>query len=118
METENVKDNSRSAPDESVDTIVISVYGREYPLRCATENERLEEVVEYVEAKMKQVGEASSLSSYSEIAVLAALNITDELLDARNSDGDSQDDLRLRAKTLLMPLDEKLPNLESSTAGK
>lgn len=113
-----MKDNSRSAPDERGDTIVISVYGREYPLRCATEKERLEAVVDYVESKMKQVGEASTLSSYSEIAILAALNITDELFDARNSDGASQDDLRLRAKNLLMRLDEKLPKLESSTAGE
>ena len=98
-------------------THVVKILGREYPLRGAENCDHIVRVAEYVDAKMKQIADNSKLSSHSDIAVLAALNITNELFEINFSVNQTTDDLEQRAQMILMKLEEKLPELEAvSTA--
>lgn len=107
-----LQDNQRSTSSKNDTTRVVKILGREYPLRGAEDCDRIVRVAEYVDAKMKQIAEISKLSSHSDIAVLAALNITNELFEINFSVNQTTDDLEERAQTILMKLDESLPALE------
>ncbi len=95
-------------------TEVVKIFGREYPLRCSGEREELLGAAEYVDAVMRRVAEASSVSAHSDIAVLAALNIASELLGSAGDEASGSVDFVKRTQTILLRLEKSLPKLESA----
>jgi cell division protein ZapA len=69
--------------------IDVTILGREFTVSC-TEEERdaLMDAVRYVDAKMREIRDAGKVLSTERIAVMAALNISHELLSAKNGDVD------------------------------
>jgi len=68
-------------------TIVVNIFGTEYPIRGAEDAEYIQKVAMYVDAKMREVAVSSSLRSTTQVAVLAALNIVDELFKEQAKKG-------------------------------
>ena len=58
---------------------IVNIFGTEYPIRGTEDAEYIRRVAMYVDAKMREVAVSSSLLSTTQVAVLAALNIVDEL---------------------------------------
>lgn len=56
----------------------VNIFGTEYRIRGTEEAEYIRKAAMYVDAKMREVAVSSSLST-TQVAVLAALNIVDEL---------------------------------------
>ncbi len=63
--------------------IKVTIYGTEYPIRGETDAEYIKKVAEYVDQKMYEVERSSSAKSTVKVAILAALNIADELFRER-----------------------------------
>ena len=59
--------------------IRVNIYGTEYPVRGESDVEYIREVAEYVDRKMNEVDRNTSAKSTLKVAILAALNIADEL---------------------------------------
>ena len=61
--------------------VKVNISGQDYVIRSTAGQQYLEKVAEYVDAKMKEI-KASGIddSQQLRIAILAAMNITDELL--------------------------------------
>lgn len=97
---------------DSVNTTVVKIFGREYPLRCDDNEARVHRIAELVDAKMRAIAKSTSLSSHSDIAVLAALNLAHELLGDRVDVGENSDEFSSRAESLLSKLEETLPDFE------
>jgi len=57
----------------------VNIYGTEYPIRGTTNVEYIKQVAEYVDSKMREVNQSVAVVSTLKVAILAALNITDEL---------------------------------------
>lgn len=57
----------------------IQIYGKTYSLKSSSEVDA-DEVAGYVDSKMKELANASSKTSTLDLAILAALNIAQELL--------------------------------------
>ena len=71
---------------ESAKTIEISILGRNYKIACEEgEREALMEAVTYLDGKMGEIKKAGKVSGTDRIAVMAALNITNELLRERRA---------------------------------
>lgn len=68
-------------------TIVVNIFGTEYPIRGAEDDEYIQRAAMYVDAKMREVAVRSSLRSTTQVAVLAALNIVDELFKEQAKKG-------------------------------
>ncbi|MCK5525836.1 MAG: cell division protein ZapA [Candidatus Latescibacteria bacterium] len=68
-------------------TIVVNIFGTEYPIRGAEDDEYVQRAAMYVDAKMREVAVRSSLRSTTQVAVLAALNIVDELFKEQAKKG-------------------------------
>ncbi|MDI6739109.1 MAG: cell division protein ZapA [Candidatus Edwardsbacteria bacterium] len=81
--------------------IKVEIYGSEYRIKGDADGDYVKRVAAYVDEKMKQVSQLTTDSAVSKIAILAAINIADELFKER--------DQRARAA---MELSEKLRMIE------
>jgi cell division protein ZapA len=74
-----------SAAGERMVTLDISVLGREYKVACR-ERERadLVEAVAFLDQRMREIRDAGKIAGVERIAVMAALNIANDLLRTRN----------------------------------
>jgi cell division protein ZapA len=59
----------------------IQIYGKTYSLKSSYDQMSMEEVAAYVDAKMRELAAARSKTNSADLAVLAALNIAQELID-------------------------------------
>ena len=85
---------------ESKMTIKVKIYGKEYSIRSSRDTEYVEEVARYVDNKMSDVDKSGISSSPVQVAVLAAMNITDELFDLKESGSFAVKDIEEKAKSL------------------
>ena len=62
----------------------VSILGREYRVACKeSERAALTQAVQYLDRRMREIREAGKIAGTERIAVMAALNIAHELLDAK-----------------------------------
>lgn len=57
----------------------IEIYGQQYNVRADENEDQLKELAAFVDTKMREVAEATHTVDSVRVAVLAALNIADEL---------------------------------------
>jgi cell division protein ZapA len=73
-------------PPTDVEQIDVTILGREYRLAVpADEKARLLDAVRVVDEKMQSIREAGRVAGLDRIAVMAALQLANELLGARES---------------------------------
>ncbi len=118
MEQTDVAPNERSAGDEparaDADVVSVEIYDQVYHLR-GVDPAYIEYLASLVDGKMRAVAANGGTVDSLRVAVLAALNIADELSTLRqrydsllDSQQDSQSTLRSRADSLAGMLDEVL----------
>jgi cell division protein ZapA (FtsZ GTPase activity inhibitor) len=61
------------------DGVTVSIFGRDYTLRADGEESDLVELVRIVDGRMRDAATASGESSPLQVAILAALNLADDL---------------------------------------
>ena len=66
-------------------SVKVTIYGTDYPVKGEADSEYIQDVAAYVDGKMKEVADSLSVKSTTKVAILAALNITDELFNLRGS---------------------------------
>ena len=81
-------------------SVKVTIYGTEYPVRGEADSDYIQEVASYVDGKMKEVAESLSVKSTTKVAILAALNITDELFQLRGSSENDLEDFEDRLTLL------------------
>ena len=70
--------------------IKITIFGQEYSVKAPADPTYIKKIAEYVDTKMREVQSGfSSTQSSNRIAILSAMNITDELFNAKKQ-GDSE----------------------------
>ncbi len=95
-------------------TIRVTIFGEEYPLRGDANTEYMLRVAEYVDRSMRTVAEKSAHLSTTKVAVLAALNIADELFRERSDSQKQLTDVEEKASDILDWLDIKIADNPSS----
>lgn len=86
----------------------VEIFGQTYPVRAGTDAGYVEQLAQLVDARMKEVARSTSTVDSMRIAVLAALNIADELLRVREARSDATHELDDRARLLAQELDGAL----------
>ena len=92
--------------DPSNNAVRVEIFDQAYNLR-GSDPEYILQLAEYVDSKMRAVAEATNTIDTVRLAVLAALNIADELATLENATR-SQGSLRTRAHSLAGLLDTVL----------
>lgn len=86
----------------------VEIFGREYKIRGVADETYIQRVASYVDGKMKEVSQGSSLSSHDRLAILAALNIADELFQERNNTAAAYSSIEQKTHKLISVLDQNL----------
>ncbi len=91
-------------------TLDVTIMGRTYKVACSEEERNaLLSSVAYLDRKMNEIKSAGRVASAERIAVMAALNITHELLSSRNNaSGFDIEGLRRRMAAMEATLDQAL----------
>lgn len=59
--------------------VTVKIFGHEYTLKGEADVEYVQKVAEFVDRKMNEVSSNSTVASTTKVAILAAVNIADEL---------------------------------------
>jgi cell division protein ZapA len=57
----------------------VNIFGAEYVLKASENQEEIIKIAEYVDQKMQEIDRSQAINSNLKIAILAALNIAEEL---------------------------------------
>ena len=85
---------------DSVQNVRIEIFGKEYNIRGQADPQYIQRVAAYVDQKMREINEKLPLPSLSQVAILASLNIADELLRERDERQRSANTVREKAGQL------------------
>lgn len=91
--------------------ITVEIGGGRYPIRSALDAAYVAELAAYVDEKLLQAARETTSADSLKIAVLAALNIADELFRCRSEGGVRQGQWREKAEELERILDAALAPL-------
>ncbi len=81
--------------------VSVRILEKEYHVACpAEERAALLDSAEYLNRKMREIRDSGKVVGLDRIAVMAALNITNDLLLSRGRDGGVEMDLAARLKTM------------------
>ena len=64
--------------------VLVEVHGQKYPIRTQLDSKYVEELAAFVEQRMQMAAKSSPSSDIVGLAILVALNITDEFFRSRN----------------------------------
>ena len=90
--------------DESNSTTV-QIMGREYKIKGFADKDYIIKVAEYVNEKMKELSKSSSFPSHDRLAILAALNIVDELFQEKQKTSETLNTIENKADDLIAMLE-------------
>lgn len=86
----------------------IEVHGQKYPIRTQLDPQYVEQLAQFVEARMSLAAKSSPSSDAVGLAILTALNITDEYFRAKSALTNSSGNLSARAEALEKIVDQAL----------
>jgi cell division protein ZapA len=70
---------------DSHKSIQVEIYGQQYTIKGQAPERYVRELAGYLDRKMHEVATASNVNTLAKIAILAALNIADELFQQRQA---------------------------------
>ena len=90
----------------------IQIYGKTYSLKSSSSKMDAEEVAGYVDSRMRELAAARSKTSTLDLAVLAALNIAQELLELKDQTEAKGELEEEKFQQLVAALDKELQGIE------
>lgn len=91
---------------DDVKATTVQIMGREYKIRGFADKDYIVKVAQYVDGKMRELSKSSSLPSHDKIAILAALNIADELFQEKQATSEALSSIERKADDLVAILDK------------
>ena len=93
----------------SSEPISVDILGREYQFACEPgESKALKEAAIYLDERMRAIKGAGRLMALERIAVMTALNLSDELLKSQKNEKHRQENVDNRIRMLVDELDDAL----------
>src|SRR5215813_14248339 len=91
---------------DAKNVVQVQIFGHSYTIRGEADQDYIMGVAEYVDRKMREVTEKLPVASLSKVAILASLNIADELFKERARRESQENQLNDRAARLNAVLDD------------
>ncbi len=93
---------------DAKNVVQVQIFGHSYTIRGEADQDYIASVAAYVDRKMREITEKLPVASLSKVAILASLNIADELFKERAQQEHRQLLLDSRAARLNAVLDDLL----------
>ena len=89
--------------------VKVRIFGQEYSIRATTEEKYIKEVAAYVDKKMAEIQKSvpSGLNA-SKIAILAAMNIADDLFAEKRNREKSTNEVERKVSSLIEVVEEAI----------
>ena len=101
------------AAAKPVKNIDVTILDRQYRVACPDdEREELMASVTYLDRKMREIKDSGKIAGADRVAVMAALNITHELLSAKTGAGFDLGEYKRRMQSMNSLVDEALASQE------
>jgi cell division protein ZapA len=95
--------------NSKVNAIDVIILDREFRVACPEEEqEKLLEAVSYLDRNMREIRDAGKITSIERIAIMAALNITNELLTTRIGGGFDMGEFKRRMNSMQTSIETML----------
>ena len=95
--------------DKEDNQIKITFFGQEYSVKAPADPTYIKKIAEYVDTKMREVQSGfSSTQSSNRIAILSAMNITDELFNAKKRGDSDNNEIEEKITSLIELIDESV----------
>jgi cell division protein ZapA len=91
---------------DAKNVVQVQIFGHTYTIRGEADQDYIMEVAAYVDRKMREITDKLPVASLSKVAILASLNIADELFKERVQRDRQQQQLETRAARLNAVLDD------------
>ena len=91
---------------DAKNVVQVQIFGHTYTIRGEADQDYIMEVAAYVDRKMREITDKLPVASLSKVAILASLNIADELFKERVQRDHQQQQLETRAARLNAVLDD------------
>lgn len=88
-------------------TIEIEVFGHRFSLQGEGDEAYFHELAEYVDVQMRTLAKQTRTSTPTKLALLAAINVTDQLFRQQRQDS-GESEMERRAQLLVETIDEHL----------
>jgi len=89
-------------------TIEVEVFGHRFSLQGEGDEAYFHELAEYVDAQMRTLAKQTKTSTPTKLAILAAINVTDELFRQQRHRESGETEMERRAQLLVERIDEHL----------
>ncbi|HIC38922.1 MAG TPA: cell division protein ZapA [Candidatus Marinimicrobia bacterium] len=87
----------------------VSIFGHEYTVKAPADSTYIKDIAEYVDTKMREVQEGMpDIQSTERIAILAAMNISDELFTNNKNSENFTSEVENKVQSLIEIIDENL----------
>tara|TARA_Y100000590_G_scaffold241253_1_gene271278 strand:+ start:6174 stop:6464 length:291 start_codon:yes stop_codon:yes gene_type:complete len=94
---------------EEGNQVQISIFGQEYSVKAPADPDYIQKIAKFVDDKMREVQSGfSSTQSSTRIAILAAMNIADELFNAKQSGDLDSNNVEQKISSLIDYIEENL----------
>lgn len=109
---------------ENKSIITVNIFGNEYTIKGVAQPDYIISLAAYLNSKMTEVQDATGLKDAKKIAILAAINISDELFEAKKQLKDDYvpnsqlASIRNRIEELISLIDKEMPSSGSGTEQK
>ena len=110
------------------ESVTVNIFGQEYTLKGDADSDYVLKVAKFVDERMNEVARNASVASTAKVAILAAVNIADELFREQQKRLESAVTIDDRSEQLLRLLSAEVgtegtdkpteDDAESSSAGK
>ncbi len=95
--------------DSEKKVVKVRIFGQEYSVKAPADPTYIKKIAEYVDTKMRDVQSGfSSTQSSNRIAILSAMNITDELFNARKRGDSDNNEIEEKITSLIELIDESV----------
>jgi len=88
--------------------VVVNIFGEDYPITGVTDPSYITRVADFVDARMREAAGSSRIRSRDRIAILAAMSLASELMEAKERLAGSDEDLKSQADSILTRLESEL----------
>ena len=90
-------------------TVQVTIYGKSYTIKGKADSSYISGVANYVDMKMREVDDTpNTAQTEGKVAILAGMNITDELFSARQENEKTMNRFEERIQALTDLIDETL----------
>ena len=88
--------------------VKVNIFGSEYVLKAEGNHEHIKDIANYVDKKMRDVDKTQKINASVKVAILAALNIAEELFQEKEYRNRLLDQINEDSRKLNRTLEESL----------